>query len=429
MNRCFQLIAVALLIATPFPASAAIISGSATVTTRAAVHARTTGYNGAHPDLTASVDDLIQEEKQTEGTSNGGVGLSNAPQASVGSRGAARAEVKAVQNAKASWNSAGGSAGGQLSGTSAVTALAKGVLLDFNQVVDADSLVSSSVFVQNSVLFDTATSIRGVYALSSNYFDLQVNGNALGGSGSFDLLSLSSANFQLIMGASASAYETADYSSGLPVLFGSPFGTGSGAAALVWGIGTIPGETPDVPLLPSSIDLIYPDENEPTSESVKIAGTRLTFPIFEKYGYTDFVYVDPAIATGYLYEAEGANFASFVVPYAMPGGDDMFELAFDGFRESLHAGQEFDFTDFVTDGVKEFRLLGIDPGENLDPTGLPPFVSGYKFTNEGVVTVTQWSLADQNAAVPEPASLAIWGGIGIAGLVAGWRKGRKQVST
>jgi hypothetical protein len=178
----------------------------------------------------------------------------------------------------------------------------------------------------------------------------------------------------------------------------------------------MPGTAPNNPLMPATI-LIE-----------QIAISSLTVPVFGDYGRDGFLYVDPDYAAGYLYEADGSNFASFTVPNALPGGDDLFSLAFGGMTHTLQAGQAFNFTDYVPGGVSEFQLLGIDLSEQVDPTQLPPFVSGFKFIDDGVVTLTQTPLLAQAAAVPEPASLAIWS-IGAIGMAVSAARGRRKQTT
>ncbi len=169
---------------------------------------------------------------------------------------------------------------------------------------------------------------------------------------------------------------------------------------IVFGIGELPGLVPENPLIPIPM--------EPPSEPSIIVGTNLLLPVATDYGVNNFLYIDPAYATGYHYQANGSNFASFIVPSVLPGGDSAFELQFGGQTHSLFAGQEFNFTDYVSDGVGDFILSGINLSETIDPNALPPFVAGVKFTSEGLVDFTQIPIVSAEASpVPEPTSLAL----------------------
>jgi hypothetical protein len=197
--------------------------------------------------------------------------------------------------------------------------------------------------------------------------------------------------------------------------------------SLLWGIGRLPGLTPEDPLIPNQVvtTLVDIDEDHPLDPGTQVIGSAVTIPVVTEYGINDFVYVDPALAGGYQYEVTGTNFASFIVPNALPGGDDQFSLVFGGNSYSLHAGESFNFTDYAPGGVSKFRLLSIDAGENIDPNQAPPFVSGFKFSDEGVATITQIPvLAD--SAVPEPSSLALLC-IGAVTMVVGAVRRRRQV--
>lgn len=224
-----------------------------------------------------------------------------------------------------------------------------------------------------------------------------------------------------------------DYgANGFRMSIGPPGGgvdPGTVRGSLVWGYGSLPGSTPDNPLIydqknlpptdgrvigPTPTTIINPDGSSSPSDyvvpPVSVSGAFLTtFPVGDGYGTNNFIYIDPEVAIGYHYEIEGSTAAAFVVPEALPGGDDTFELYFNEYQYTLHAGEEFDFTAYVPEGVSEFFLLGLDLSEAIDPLEEPPFVSGLKFTSEGVITVTQSALV----AVPEPSTLAL----GILGLL------------
>jgi hypothetical protein len=245
-----------------------------------------------------------------------------------------------------------------------------------------------------------------------NSYVSTIAGN-LTGNGRVTLENITSTGIAAILQKQAGVETREPFQSGFPSI--------NCEVAVVWGVGTLPGTTPDNPLVP------VPTQDEPMVPPAPVAGSYLTFPVAGDYGRDGFVYVDPDYAAGYLYEADGSNFASFTVPNALPGGDDLFSLAFGGMTHTLQAGQAFNFTDYVIGGVSEFQLLGIDLSEQVDPSQLPPFVSGFKFIDDGVVTLTQTPLLAQAAAVPEPASLVIWG-VGAIGLAIAARGRRKQTT-
>lgn len=142
-------------------------------------------------------------------------------------------------------------------------------------------------------------------------------------------------------------------------------------SSFIWGHGVLPGSTPDVPLLPSGITddggFIIDVITEGTAEDV--------------------VYIDPVMAIGYDYESASIAFRSVLIPGALPGGDDTFELLFGTYAFTLTAGIEFDFTSFDPDGIFEFSIRGIDPGELLDPSDPTAFVTGVTFMEAGISEV------------------------------------------
>jgi len=65
-----------------------------------------------------------------------------------------------------------------------------------------------------------------------------------------------------------------------------------------------------------------------------------------------------------------------VIPTPLPGGDAEFTVEFEGFAETLKAGEYFDFTTRVGAGIRSFRITGIDLAEGLDPGDPTAFVTG-----------------------------------------------------
>jgi PEP-CTERM motif-containing protein len=119
-------------------------------------------------------------------------------------------------------------------------------------------------------------------------------------------------------------------------------------------------------------------------------------------------YLDPEVATGYIYQTGtgNPNFASVELPDI--GNSNPYDLyLWNGtsfvFDTMLAADTVFDF---VSGGVSEFEVLGIDPSLGLDPTDPTAFVTGLTFEGAGSFTGTMTPIMTE-VSVPEPASLAL----------------------
>ena len=117
-------------------------------------------------------------------------------------------------------------------------------------------------------------------------------------------------------------------------------------------------------------------------------------------------FIDPLVAVGYDYALSDLTsplFQSVLLPSV---GDDQFTLSL------LIASQwTVDRTlqsgvihDFVSGGVREFRITGIEVSAALDPTNPLAFVTGLSFAGTGLVNMSQTPIT---AAVPEPATYAL----------------------
>jgi len=92
-------------------------------------------------------------------------------------------------------------------------------------------------------------------------------------------------------------------------------------------------------------------------------------------------YFDPPVAVGYAFSADAAaigSFTSVLVPAPLPGGDSEFMIHYGSTSAPLAAGQAFAFPS----PVREFRISGIDPAENLDPVDANAFVVGLTFSDD-----------------------------------------------
>ncbi len=287
-----------------------------------------------------------------------------------------------IATAAVKWNAVGGS----LFGNSKANASASGGTFSDGQFysrAEGTSGSGASLRVDAQFPFGQFAQIRGFYSAhvtsigaSGGTSEILIDGQLFNqAAGGFNILVPGPIDFRIQTTARTDAGGSATFVD-LPQRVTS-------VASIVWGIGafgSIPGETPDNPLLPDNQDVDDPE---------MVDGVFLTFPAVGDYGRDNFVFIDPDFATGYSYEVEGSNFAGFVVPNALAGGDATFEIEVLGARYTLLAGQEFDFTAIDPDGVSQFNLLGLDLQEAIDPETHAPFVSGVKFVDEGVVTVHQ----------------------------------------
>ena len=120
-------------------------------------------------------------------------------------------------------------------------------------------------------------------------------------------------------------------------------------------------------------------------------------------------YIDPTVATGYIYQtgAGNPNFASVELPdIGNPNPYDLY--LWNGsafvFDTTLTADALFDFG---SGGISEFEVLGIDPALGLDPDNTTAFITALTFESAGNFTGTMTPITTNVSAVPEPASLAV----------------------
>ncbi|HHM06093.1 MAG TPA: PEP-CTERM sorting domain-containing protein [Gammaproteobacteria bacterium] len=139
------------------------------------------------------------------------------------------------------------------------------------------------------------------------------------------------------------------------------------------------------------------------------------------------IFIDPPVATGYIYETAGPNFATVVLPTLYPpktGDDNKYNLfAWNGSSyDSLGvvaAGVTYDFLASYASGVSKFKVTGIEP-PGLDPSDPLAFITGVTFVSGGTFGVTQTPIVS-SSTVPEPGTaLLLMGGL------LGWGYARRR---
>ncbi len=152
----------------------------------------------------------------------------------------------------------------------------------------------------------------------------------------------------------------------------------------------------------------------PISAQRSAACLSFTFTVFAAPATP--LFFDPLVAIGYEYEVQsGPSFASVLLPNI---GDGKFRLElWDGSAWvdagfELEAGVSFDLLASVSaDGLRKFRIVGIETDVALNPDDPNAFVTGLTFIGSGELKLTQTSLT-VNVPIPEPSTYAMF----IAGL-------------
>ena len=181
----------------------------------------------------------------------------------------------------------------------------------------------------------------------------------------------------------------------------------SSQAILVYSLGELPGLSKESAIAPNKSKAYAIDPNYPQDlfDSSYLTPSIFSTPVASGYGMgSDTLYFDPLLASGYRYAVEGSRFSTFVVPDALPNGDQQFELLWNDVRYALRAGQVFDFRSIDPMGARYFDLEGLSL-EIDNAASHAKFVSGFTFTDEGLATVYQ---AAHVSAVPEPSSILVF---------------------
>jgi hypothetical protein len=149
-----------------------------------------------------------------------------------------------------------------------------------------------------------------------------------------------------------------------------------------------------------------PPVNLPTTT---VSGNQVTYGFSMTVAPGVTYNIDPAIATGYIYQIGlgNPNFASVTLPNignSGPYGLYLWNGTSFAFDLNLAAGQLFNFGG---NGVDRFEVLGIDPNLGLDPNNPTAFITALTFTGAGNFTGTMTPVTTDVSAVPEPSTWAM----------------------
>ena len=103
------------------------------------------------------------------------------------------------------------------------------------------------------------------------------------------------------------------------------------------------------------------------------------------------IYIDPVVATGYIYKTGtgNPNFASVLLPTGI--GDNRYKIVLqDGSEVDVTGGTTFSF---ANGGVSAFTVLGIEASAGLDVSDPTAFITGLTFTQSGAFTGTMQAIA------------------------------------
>jgi hypothetical protein len=192
------------------------------------------------------------------------------------------------------------------------------------------------------------------------------------------------------------------------------FGCGPSASASIAGVFYDPEEEGDYQSNPAQPDTLVAggadlDDlrgdteglSRDTSSPADIAGILL-LPVMNLFGRTQPIFVGPPASAGgsggaslhslvnvtaYRYTVDYNLFTHFILPAAMPGGDNELQVEVGGNIVPYTPGTLFDLTQYVPGGVSEFFLSGVDVEEQFTLDEISPFVSGLQFAANGAADI------------------------------------------
>lgn len=121
------------------------------------------------------------------------------------------------------------------------------------------------------------------------------------------------------------------------------------------------------------------------------------------------IFIDPLVATGYVYQTGVGDPLFKTVSLPVGIGDGLYVLRVLGQEFILAENDVFDFTlHGFADGVSRFEVAGIEPSALIDPNDPQAFVTRLTFMGNGRFTGTQVPVTTFfDASVPEPESMAL----------------------
>jgi hypothetical protein len=180
--------------------------------------------------------------------------------------------------------------------------------------------------------------------------------------------------------------------------------------------------------LPAGAQIYLPVTQPIVTTSGGFSGPLYSFNV-ASVSPTSVTFIDPLVATGFIYTdgAGNPNFKS--VDPVTNVGNGIYDLSvwngtsFVLVDSALDAGQTFDFTENgFANGVSEFEITGIDPNAALDPTDITAFVTGLTFVSDGSFTGTMKPIVEN--VVPEPGTLPLLV-VSLGGLILFHRRFRR----
>lgn len=121
------------------------------------------------------------------------------------------------------------------------------------------------------------------------------------------------------------------------------------------------------------------------------------------------IWLDPDVATGYVYTVTGAEFGTITLPGVSVPDPDGYEIWIDGVKVADVLGEQvFDFVAAGYANLTSFEIRGINPDLLIDPTDTAAFNLGVSFLNfsQGPLGVSQTAIVefyDPATPIPLPA--------------------------